>query len=174
MRRIVLASSSPRRRELLRHAGIPFRAIDVHVCEGDDPVENALRKARAVGPQDEPVVAADTIVVLDGQVFQKPRDLEEAHTFLKRLQGRTHEVVTGVAILYRGREKTFRVTSRVTFPPMTDDEIRAYHARENPLDKAGAYGVQALPHVRVEGSRANVIGLPVERLREELEALEWS
>lgn len=175
MRRIVLASTSPRRHELLRAAGMAFVVVPIQVEEGPDPMANALAKAGAAGPQEDPVVAADTVVRVGGQQFDKPRDREEAAAMLGALQGRTHEVTTAVAILWRGRAYTFCERSLVTLPPMTPEEIRDYHRRVDPLDKAGAYALQELPQARVEGSRSNVMGLPVERLCQELARLDsWA
>lgn len=182
-RRLVLASVSPRREELMREAGYEFEMVAPQVEEAHDAgmscealtLENARRKARAVAAlrPEAIVIGADTLVYLDGEPITKPRDLEEAAAMLRRLGGRTHEVCTGVALVGRGgrEERTFHVISRVTFKDLGEDVIRDYHSRIQPLDKAGAYAVQdesAMIIRRVEGSWSNVKGLPMERLRVEL------
>lgn len=168
--KVILASTLPRRAELLQSRGIRFEVIAPDVEEGADPSANALAKARAVGKRSLPVIAADTIVFLDGEPIGKPASFDDALAMMRRLQGRSHEVTTGVAILHRGRERAFAVTSRVTFPRMTDEQIREYHARVYPLDKAGSYGIP-VPGARIEGSESNVAGLPMEALMAELDAL---
>lgn len=183
---LVLASVSPRRQELLLEAGYEFEVVDPAVEEVHDEslgceeltVENARRKALAGARlrPDAMVIGADTLVYLDARPIGKPRDLAEAAAMLRRLGGRTHEVCTGVAIAWRGGRdlRTFHVVSHVTFRPLNEELIREYHARIEPLDKAGAYAVQdesAMIIERVEGSWSNVKGLPMERLSEELAAL---
>jgi septum formation protein len=182
-RRLVLASGSPRRVELMQEAGYEFEVLVPDVEEAHDEsltcealtVENARLKglAIAVAEPDAIVIAADTLVYLDDKPLGKPRDMEDAAAMLRRLSGRTHRVCTGVAVLARGGavEKTFPVISEVTFKPLTEDVIREYHSKIQPLDKAGAYAVQdesAMIIDRVEGSWSNVKGLPMERLIEEL------
>lgn len=182
-RRLVLASGSPRRVELMQEAGYQFEVLVPDVEEAHDEsltcealtVENARLKglAIAVTEPDAIVIAADTLVYLDDKPLGKPRDMEDAAAMLRRLSGRTHRVCTGVAVLARGGavEKTFPVISEVTFKPLTEDVIREYHSKIQPLDKAGAYAVQdesAMIIDRVEGSWSNVKGLPMERLIEEL------
>ena len=174
----ILASASPRRRELLAAAGFDFRVVvaDVEEIEDiEDPATlvrtNALLKARAVAAShpDALVLGADTTVALDGKIYGKPADLAEARAMLLALAGRTHEVVTGVALIHGGREHVFHETSRVTF--RRDIDPTAYFSRVNPLDKAGAYAAQEHADEiieRIEGCRDNVIGLPVKRLVEEL------
>jgi septum formation protein len=136
---------------------------------------NAHRKARAVAKRypDRLVLGADTMVALGGRRYGKPRDLAEAAKMLGELAGRTHEVVTGVCLLglRDHRERLFAETTRVTFRPLGEPEIRAYLAVVNPLDKAGAYAIQEQGDRLVadlEGSYANVVGLPVERVLEAL------
>lgn len=185
-RTLVLASSSPRRVELMREAGYEFDVLVPGVEEAHDEsltcedltVENAHRKARAVAHlrPDALVIGADTLVYLDGVPITKPRDMEEAAAMLRRLGGRAHQVCTGVALVWNegADERLFHVISDVTFKPLTEAVIRDYHSRIQPLDKAGAYAVQdesAMIIERVEGSWTNVKGLPMERLREELRAL---
>lgn len=185
-RPLVLASASPRRTELMQEAGYVFEVIIPEVEEAHDEsltcealtVENARLKARVIAGQrpDAVVIAADTLVYLDEKPIGKPRDMEEAAAMLRRLSGRTHKVCTGVAIMSAGgeEERTFPVISEVTFKLLTDEIIRDYHSRIQPLDKAGAYAVQdesAMIIAQVEGSWSNVKGLPMERLMEELQDL---
>ncbi len=175
---LVLASASPRRRQLLAQIGLTFRVRESDVDErpllsaAGDPEwltrGLALAKAMAVGRHetDALVLAADTVVVLDGEILGKPRDAVEAQAMLSRLQGRTHRVVTGVAVLdaATGRSRTAAEETRVTLRALTPEEIAAYVAGGEPLDKAGAYAVQGLGAVlvtRIEGCFYNVVGLPL-------------
>ena len=182
---LVLASASPRRAELLREIGVSFEVLSPDVEEAHDAsltpeqltVENARRKALA-GSAMRPgalVLGADTLVYVDGDPLAKPADMEEALRMVQRLSGRSHEVCTGVVLARDGRVvRDFHVITHVTFKPLTDAIIRDYHAKVNPLDKAGAYGIQAHTEIlleRMDGSFSNVVGLPVERLREVLESL---
>lgn len=186
-RPLLLASSSPRRVELMQEQGYTFEVLVPGVEEAHDEalscedltVENARRKARAVSGlrPDALVIGADTLVYLDGVPITKPADLEEAAGMLRRLSGRTHQVCTGVALVWNGGadERVFHVISEVTFKTLTEDVIREYHSRIQPLDKAGGYAVQeesAMIIECVEGSWSNVKGLPMERLREELASLQ--
>lgn len=167
----------------MRADGYEFEVLALEVQEIHDEtltcealtVENARLKALAVARlrPHAVVIGADTLVCLDEKPIGKPRDLDDAASMLRRLSGRTHEVCTGVAIAARGGSdlRSFHVISRVTFKPLGESAIRAYHSRIDPLDKAGAYAVQdesALIIERVDGSWSNVKGLPMERLREEL------
>lgn len=180
---LILASASPRREALLRQLGIPFRVVPAQVAEVAPkhltPRElarfNAWRKARAVAQAhpDAVVLGADTVVCLGRTVFGKPASLAQARQFLCRLQGRTHEVITGICLMHlgQGRRKTFSVTTRVTFRPLGPRQIRDYLRRIHPLDKAGAYAIQEhgdLIVERIAGSFSNVVGLPLERLSQEL------
>jgi septum formation protein len=182
-RRLVLASSSPRRRDLLEEAGfeVVIRPAEVEELTGGLPprdlvLANAELKALAVAAhtQGDLVLGADTIVVLDGEILGKPRDLSHAVEMLGRLGGRTHEVLTGVCML-RGGEVTrcsFVESTRVAFRPLDDATIHAYLADINPLDKAGSYAAQedrGRLIERIEGSMENVIGLPVERVMAAIE-----
>jgi len=184
---LILASASPRRSELLRQIGVEFTVVTSDVEEIHDQeltarelaLVNAYRKARAVAKKhpDAVVLGADTLVTLDQQLFGKPADLDEAFQMLAQLQGHTHEVVTGVCLLNlrSHRQRTFAETTAVTFQALNEDAIRRYLARVNPLDKAGAYGIQEEGEMIVEtisGSFTNVVGLPVERLQAELRAWE--
>jgi septum formation protein len=140
---------------------------------------NAYRKARAVAKQhpDCLVLGADTLVCLDGRLFGKPADLPEAAQMLARLQGKTHEVVTGLCLIHlrAHRQRTFAESTEVRFRHLNAEQIKAYFALMDPLDKAGAYGIQdhgELVVERIEGSFSNVVGLPVERLAHELQRWE--
>jgi septum formation protein len=175
--RIVLASSSPRRREILAALGLSFetRAADVDetVGAGEDAFDAAERLARAKAEvvaaafPDALVVAADTLVVLDGEALGKPKDRADARRTLARLSGRVHEVVTAVALARGGRIACGRESTRVHFAPMTDAEIEGYVASGEPDDRAGSYAIQGkggLFVTGVEGSPSNVVGLPVRLL----------
>jgi septum formation protein len=179
---LVLASSSPRRRALLREHGFTFDivapqgVVEVapgHLSPGETVLANACVKARAVAPQrpDAVVLGVDTEVFFEGKVLGKPADMEAAFAMLSRLNGRAHDVYSGVSIVGQGRERHFIDVSRVHFHRRTDQELRRYLARIGPLDKAGAYAAQddrGEMIARVEGSFSNVIGLPMERLVVEL------
>ena len=176
---IILASNSPRRRELLGQMGIErFHVIspdvDETVAAGLSPTqiveELSLRKAGAAakgaGPEDL-IIAADTVVALDGAVLGKPRGGDEAFAMLSALSGREHHVYTGVTVLRGGRAVTEHEETAVTFRPLEPGEIRGYIATGEPMDKAGAYGIQGLGALLVSGIRGdycNVVGLPVFRL----------
>lgn len=180
--KIVLASASPRRKQLLEEAGFLVECIvsgaeeieDHSFAPADLALENAARKARIVAKAspDHLVIAADTVVWKNHRFFGKPGDLDEAFRMLKELVGHTHEVVTGVVIHFPGgRNEIFSESSLVTFHALNDGEIRAYLESIHPLDKAGAYAAQENNGriiKRIEGSVTNVIGLPVERVREVL------
>ncbi len=177
-RDLVLASSSPRRRELLRKAGVRFAVqipdVDERRHPGEAPQRMAQRlavdKARAVAPHVDAracVLASDTIVVIDGDVLGKPDDADHAAEMLRRIAGRTHTVYSGWAALVRetGALRAGVEASEVTLREVSQDEAHAYAASGEPLDKAGAYALQGDGgrFVRsVEGSRSNVIGLPLE------------
>jgi septum formation protein len=180
---LILASASPRRAELLKLLQVKFRILPGEAQEVAhehlSPLEvcqlNAHRKARAVAKKipDDLVLAADTLVFLDGEIFGKPRNLADARRMLARLQGRTHQVVTGVCLMHlrAHRERIFAVSTDVLFHPLDDRQIRSYLAKINPLDKAGAYAIQESGELiisEVSGSYSNVVGLPVEKLRQEL------
>ena len=184
--RLVLASNSPRRRELLGGLGVPFtvRTIDgidesypANLDGADIPLHIARQKAAAYLPTlapDELLITADTIVYLDNRVIGKPKDENEAIRMLHTLSGRTHKVITGVSLSTTERTKAFAAVSLVTFAPLSEEEIDYYVHTFHPLDKAGAYGVQEWIGMvgvkRIEGSYFNVMGLPVQRLYEELRA----
>ncbi|MBP5586880.1 MAG: septum formation protein Maf [Lentisphaeria bacterium] len=180
-RPVILASASPRRSALLRDAGPAFadmRIMTSNVEEGSDPLENAMRKAEAVAQLNPQaiVIGADTVIRFEGEIIGKPADLEDAKRILAKLSGRTHDVATGVCVrcveadyLVRFEEAT-HVKFRTLTPEIIDDYITAV----NVLDKAGAYAIQEHGEDIIEsinGSLTNVIGLPVERLKETVEYL---
>ena len=182
---LILASASPRRVELLRQLSLVFKVVPGNVPEichdqltaRELSQVNAYRKARAVAKKfpDALVLAADTLVCLETALFGKPATLEEAYQMLEQLQGRKHEVVTGICLLHlrNHRQAVFAETTAVTFHPLDDVQIRRYLNWVNPLDKAGAYAIQEEGDLIVEkivGSYTNVVGLPVERLTVELQA----
>jgi septum formation protein len=180
---IVLASASPRRAELLSAAGLSFvvQAADVDETPRADeaPEACAMRLARAkasavVRPPGAIVLGADTLVVVDGHGLGKPRDDREAAAMLRRLSGRVHEVVTGIALVSEHGAIVDRASTRVTFAALGEDEIAWYVATGEPRDKAGAYGIQGGASrfiTGIEGSYSNVVGLPVELVYQHLRAL---
>jgi septum formation protein len=183
---IILASASPRRVELLRQVVSEFEIVPGHADEFQpehlSPVEacllNAYRKARVVAKKhpDALVIGADTEVCVGRRVFGKPKDLADAAQMLADLEGRQHQVITGVCLVWlrHHRQRLFAETTRVTFKPLNEEQIAEYLSRINPLDKAGAYAIQEhgdMIAAKVEGSMSNVVGLPVERLQSEIENL---
>jgi nucleoside triphosphate pyrophosphatase len=170
---LILASSSPRRAELLRAAGIVFtvRAADVDETIGpnEPPRDYVLRlsreKAHAVVRGDELALGADTTVVINGEIIGKPVDVEEAGRMLRALSGQWHEVLTGVTLARADRVVSAVSSTRVKFAELSDDEIRWYVSTGEPMDKAGAYAIQGHASLfveRIEGSYSNVVGLPVQ------------
>jgi septum formation protein len=172
---LVLASSSPRRQELLRNAGIAFTARPADVAEllrfGEGPLDYAQRlardKARAVRVQftdNDLVLGADTIVVVDQHILEKPADAADAARMLRLLSGRTHQVTTGVCLIGDGFEDVRTETTAVTFDRLTEEEITMYVAHGEPMDRAGAYAIQGIASrwiCRLDGCYFNVVGLPV-------------
>lgn len=170
---LVLASQSPRRREILAQAGFTFTVRVPGIEEVRRSTESpedyvrrlALEKARAAATSpDEFVLAADTVVVVDGSVLEKPDSALQAAEMLRRLSGRAHAVLTGVCLLHGGLEWSEVESTRVVFSPLTEDEVREYCASGEPMDKAGAYAIQGLASKfieRIEGCYFNVVGLPV-------------
>lgn len=184
---IILASNSPRRRELLSGLGIDY---EVKILPGIDesypenltgeeiPMYIAREKADAYRPSikpDELIITADTIVCLEGQVLGKPKDESDACRMLRLLSGRTHQVITGVCITTAEMQRTFAATTDVTFDTLSEEEITHYVNNYRPMDKAGAYGVQEwigfIGVTRLEGSYFNVMGLPIQRLYKELKRI---
>ena len=178
---LILASASPRRREILQTAGLAFT---VRVSETDETIPSGmppheavqyLAKQKAVAAAanspDDVVIGADTVVALDGEILGKPRDAADAARMLHLLSGKTHDVYTGVCLANAGRAETFYVCTRVTFYPMTDEQIADYIATGEPMDKAGAYGIQGRGCTLVESIRGdyfNVVGLPIAALYRKL------
>lgn len=171
---LILASASPRRRELMELAGLKFKVCvsdcDESVPESLSPdeaaVEAARRKAFAVAERfpEDTVIGADTIVVIDGTILGKPNDGQDAVSMLQRLSGRTHSVYTGVCVVFGGKAHSFCEKTDVTFYSLTDGEINDYVATGEPADKAGAYGIQgkgSLLVKTVSGDYYNVVGLPI-------------
>ena len=182
--KLILASNSPRRKELLAGLGIPFEVrvlqdIDEHYPE-NLPVNEVARyiakeKAdayRRIVAADELIITADTVVIVGDEILGKPVDEADAIRMLKLLSGRTHQVTTGVCLLTAEKERCFDVTTDVTFKALTDEEIHYYVDRYRPFDKAGAYGIQEwIGYIGVtglNGSYYNVMGLPVQRIYQEL------
>ncbi len=174
MSRLILASSSPRRRELLAQAGYAFEVLPANIDEtrrvGEEPVAYvarlALEKAKAIHARnpDAIVLGADTTVVLNGEVLNKPQDIDEAACMLRALSGRTHQVHTGIAVVSSGVQHSHVETTDVIFAPIPEEELATYLATGDSLDKAGAYGIQGyaarwIP--RIEGDYFNVMGLPL-------------
>src|SRR5579885_88087 len=188
--KLILASASPRRAEILRDAGVPFvvlsSAVDETPYPGESPQDHVQRlahakaelvAARAVGPAI--VIAADTVVALDGRILGKPRSTDDARHMLEQLSGRTHTVLTGVALirLPDAERRSFVKSTLVHFSPLEKGDIVQYLATDEPYDKAGASAIQGrggkfLP--RIEGCYFNVVGLPLARLIQSLRELGWS
>ena len=189
VKQIVLASNSPRRRELLAGLGFPF---EVRVLEGIDesyphdlPVSEvalyiAGKKAEAYRQaitDDELIITADTVVIVGDEILGKPVDEADAVRMLRELSGRPHQVTTGVCLLSSEQESRFAVTTDVTFKTLTDEEIQYYVSHYKPFDKAGAYGIQEwIGYIGVtglHGSYYNVMGLPVQRIYSELQRMNF-
>ena len=174
---LVLASASPRRAELLRNAGIRFTIDPAHIPEqplrGEPPGDYAQRLARekmlaafARHPEDA-VLGADTVVVVNEHLLEKPTDANDAARMLRLLSGRTHQVITGVCLAAPGFERVEAETTQVTFSELAEEEIAAYIATGEPMDKAGAYGIQGIASrwaTAIQGDYFNVVGLPVARV----------
>lgn len=184
MKRIILASNSPRRRELLGGLDLDF---EVKVLPDiDESYPDNLPAAEVAGyisrekaapyriliGEGDLVITADTVVIVGGEVLGKPKDAEDARRMLQLISGRTHQVITGVCLLTTDKEHAFSVTTDVTFKQLSDDEITYYIEHYKPFDKAGAYGIQEwigyVGVTSINGSYFNVMGLPVQRLWEEI------
>lgn len=195
MKKMILASASPRRRELLEQGGIPFTVIPSHAEEkltttqpGLAVEELSYLKCSDIYEkftEDVVVIGADTVVASEGKILGKPSSKEDAVKMLQSLQGKAHEVYTGVTIIVRegeeNRKKTFHEKTKVVFYPMSEEEIRSYVDTGEPMDKAGAYGIQGKSAIfikEISGDYNNVVGLPLARLYQELknmgiESREW-
>lgn len=184
---IILASNSPRRRELLRGLDLDFEVKVLPDIEEDYPADLpteqiplyiASEKAAAyksMMAESDLIITADTVVVLGYEVLGKPKDLDDARRMLRELSGRTHQVITGVCLMTQQKTSSFAVTTDVSFKELTDEEINYYVDTYQPLDKAGAYGIQEwIGYIGVtglQGSYFNVMGLPVQRIYKELNKL---
>ena len=182
---IILASKSPRRKQLLSMMGLEFTVQTADIDETMDPSQTPAHEVAAVSarkaekiaalhPQDV-IVSADTIVVIDGKILGKPKDEQDAARMLRLLSGRTHTVYTGLTVHADGESKTQVVGTDVTFRELTDAEIAAYIKTKEPMDKAGAYGIQGLCARYISGivgDYNNVVGLPVGRVYQELHGLQ--
>jgi septum formation protein len=181
--RIILASRSPRRQQMLQELGLKFDVVlkeyPETFPEGLDgkSIAEYISRQKAVSfigeiSDNEIVITADTVVWCNDKVLGKPQDYNEAGNMLREISGNTHEVITGVTLLSRSKEKTFSVSSKVTFDPLTSEEIDFYISKYKPYDKAGAYGIQEwiglVACSSIEGSYFNVVGLPVRTLYKEL------
>jgi len=172
---LILASTSPRRAELLRQIGVDFvqRAVEIDEAPHPDEIaaQTALRLARtkaeagrARAANDQPILAADTLVSFEGEALGKPRDRDDGLAMLRRLSGRQHEVYTAVALACAGEVRAFLSVSHVSFRPLAENEIIAYWDTGEPADKAGGYAIQGLAGTfitRLEGSYSGVMGLPL-------------
>ncbi|MBQ8653289.1 MAG: septum formation protein Maf [Alistipes sp.] len=183
--RLLLASQSPRRRELIAGSGIPFTLTEKYACEEHYPATLAAEEVPAYLSrlkseayptplaENDILLTADTVVILDGEVLGKPKDREDALRMVARLAGNRHTVVTGVTLRTSERIETFSAKSDVWFRPLSEEEIAYYVDTYRPFDKAGSYGIQEwIGYVgieRIDGSFYNVMGLPIQRLYVELE-----
>ena len=185
--KLILASQSPRRKEILENLGLDFEIVTSDADESSSITnpytlveELSRRKGEAVRDlllsqgrdlSDTVIIASDTVVSIDGEILGKPRDKEDAKRMLKLLSGREHEVVSGICLIGRGKTETAHEITEVTFRDLTGEEIRSYVATKEPMDKAGAYGIQDTAALWIEGIRGdyfNVVGLPVHRLEQTL------
>ena len=187
-KKIILASNSPRRRQLLEGLGIPFEVKTIDGIDESYPdnlhpekiaeyIANEKAQAYVITP-DELLITADTIVVCDGEILGKPHDEADARRMLKSISGKTHKVITGVCLLTAERKTLFSVVTDVTFKRLTDAEISYYISNYAPYDKAGAYGIQEwigyVGVTSISGSYFNVMGLPVQRIYEEIKRIDPS
>lgn len=178
MSKLILASASPRRQQLLGQLGLPFTVVVADIDERPHPAEAplpyvkrmALTKAQQIAQRHPEafVLGADTIVTIDAEILGKPRDIAHARHMLQRLSGQEHSVVTGLALLQHSTQRTLcdTVSTRVRFRVLTPDDIATYLATEEPFDKAGAYAIQGGGEAfvaTVDGCYTNVVGLPVQR-----------
>ncbi|MCP1096179.1 Maf family protein [Bacillaceae bacterium OS4b] len=185
MQPLILASSSPRRKELLQFLQIPFESmnsnvdesIDENMCPDAAVKELASRKAEAIAAkfQDSWVIGSDTVVVLGGEILGKPVSRADGKRMLEMLSGRTHEVYTGVVILFGKHRRVFAEKTEVTFWELPEAEIERYLDSGEPFDKAGGYGIQGYGSLlvkQIKGDYFSVVGLPVSRLARELKAMQ--
>lgn len=184
--KIILASASPRRKELLAGLDLDFKVKVIKGVSESYPeslraeeVPQYISREKAAAYQvadDELLLTADTVVVVDNTILGKPHDADDARRMLRLISGRTHQVVTGVTLTTAKAQKTFGVTTDVTFRQLTDDEINYYISHYRPFDKAGAYGIQEwigyIGVTSIHGSYYNVMGLPVQRIYQEIMKME--
>lgn len=178
---IILASASPRRKEILENTKLKFYIIksdiDEIILEKEAPIQAVMRLAFeksmdiASKNEDDLIIAADTVVVLDENILGKPKDKEEAYNMIRSLSGRTHEVITGISLVNLGLSKKIidYVVSTVKFKELSDEDIKDYIHTNESLDKAGAYGIQgygAMLVEKIEGDYFNIVGLPISKLRD--------
>ncbi|MCC8192410.1 MAG: Maf family protein [Ruminococcus sp.] len=177
--RIILASASPRRKELLKYITDDFEVIPAEVDEHVDLIIRqdkiaetlAIRKAKAIDESGALIIGCDTIVLCDSKIFTKPKNRADAFNMIKSLSAKTHRVISGVCLKKDKKIKSFSVETQVTFYPISDEEATWYLSTEEPFDKAGAYGIQGYGSVlvkKIDGDFYNVVGLPVSRLKREL------
>lgn len=180
---IILASNSPRRKELLAGLGVPFKVLVIPGIDESYPEDLpaaeiaeyiAVKKAAPYDISDgNTVITADTVVVCEGEIMGKPANEDDAHRMLRKLSGKTHQVYTGVCLKTDSRQKHFSVCTDVTFKELTDEEIWHYIREYKPFDKAGAYGIQEwigyIGITGIQGSYYNVMGFPVQRIYQELQ-----
>ncbi|MBZ5201218.1 septum formation protein Maf [Planomicrobium chinense] len=179
---VILASASPRRKELLESLGIEFSIVPSSKEEPDPSkfqtamgyvIECALLKAKDVAKKhpEAVVIGSDTVVVLDGEILRKPQNKEQAQRYLRQLSGETHDVITAVTIVKGGSEQTFQEITRVTFYDLPETWIEAYTSTEDPYDKAGAYGIQTMSGLfvrKIDGDYNTVVGFPLASLTQKL------
>lgn len=181
LKQLILASSSPRRQQLLKELGLSFHVekpeIDESAVSLPSPNETVKRLAQlkaqkiSLNSNNETVLAADTIVVFEGTIFEKPKNREDALQMMRSLSGNTHDVITAVAIRSLEKEIVFSVRTTVEFWPLSEEEIHAYISTDEPYDKAGAYGIQGLARIfikKIDGDYYNVVGLPISYVIREL------
>ncbi len=177
--RIILASASPRRKELLKYITDDFEVIPAEVDEHVDLIIRqdkiaetlAIRKAKAIYESGALIIGCDTIVLCDSKIFTKPKNRADAFNMIKSLSAKTHRVISGVCLKKDKKIKSFSVETQVTFYPISDEEATWYLSTGEPFDKAGAYGIQGYGSVlvkKIDGDFYNVVGLPVSRLKREL------
>ncbi|MGK7377887.1 Maf family protein [Planococcus sp. 1R117A] len=179
---VILASASPRRKELLEGIGIGFSIIP-SLKEEPDPsefqtamgyvIECAMQKAKDVAKThpEAVVIGSDTVVVLDGEILRKPQNKQQAQEYLRRLSGQTHDVITAITIMKGNSEQSFHEMTRVTFYDLPEDWIEAYTSTDDPYDKAGAYGIQTMSGLfvrKIDGDYNTVVGLPIASLTQKL------
>lgn len=176
---VILASNSPRRKELLKMLYADFSICPAEIDESKVPELDvsdvaeylAVKKAKNIKNNNSLIIACDTVVILDGEILGKPENSEDAIKMLSSLSGKTHDVITGVCLWYNNKSFSFSEKTEVEFYPISNEEISAYVMTGEPMDKAGAYGIQGLGGLFVKGIHGdyyNVVGLPIARLKREI------